>query len=190
MPLWLSMRLFIAIDINDATRKAIAALQQDLKHRLRDKGINWVRPDNMHLTLKFLGETDDNKLDEVYGALETACSGKKPFEIIFSIIGAFGRPSRVLWLGCQNQPQEIVSLASDLENAFEIIGFEKETRPFSSHLTLARIKDNIERDLQKVLKEYPKIDIPKVCADSLCLYKSQLTSDGSIYTLLRKIDLV
>ncbi|MGA2915352.1 MAG: RNA 2',3'-cyclic phosphodiesterase [Sedimentisphaerales bacterium] len=195
------MRLFVAIDINDDALKAVAKLQQELKQRLRDKkGIKWVEPENMHLTLKFLGYADDNKLDEIYSALDLACSDKKVFEIIFSIVGTFGRPAKVLWLGSsafgetsplggEKQSEEIVALAAGLEDAFETIGFEKETRPFSAHLTLARIKDNIDRDLQKVLKDYLKVSIPKVSADSVCLYKSQLTEIGPIYTLLRKIEL-
>ncbi len=183
------MRLFIAIDISNDTRKAIAALQQDLKRRLRSQSIKWVEPENMHLTLKFLGEADENKLDEIYSALEITCSGKKPFEIIFSVIGTFGRPARVLWLGCEKEKEEIVTLAAGLEGAFEELGFEKENRPFSAHLTLARIKDNIDRELQKILKDYPKVNIPQVWADSVCLYKSQLTPSGSVYTLLRKIEL-
>jgi 2'-5' RNA ligase len=193
------MRLFVAIDINDDVRKAVAKLQQELKGRLKNqKGIKWVSPDVMHLTLKFLGEADENKIDEINSALEiactefcrSACGDKKSFEFELSLIGTFGRPASVLWLGSDKQSEEILKLAADLENAFEELGFEKETRPFSAHLTLARIKDNADRQLQKILKDYPKINIPKVSADTVCLYKSQLTSTGSVYTLLRKIELI
>jgi len=184
------MRLFIAIDINDDVCKSVAKLQQELKSRLKNqKGIKWVSPDVMHLTLKFLGEADENKIDEINSALEITCSDKKPFEFELSLIGTFGRPASVLWLGSEKQSEEIVALAADLENAFEELGFEKETRPFSAHLTLARIKDNIDRDLQKVLKDYPKVSIPRVSADSVCLYKSQLTPTGPVYTLLKRIEL-
>jgi 2'-5' RNA ligase len=184
------MRLFIAIDINDDVCKAVAKLQQELKRRLQNqKGIKWVSPDVMHLTLKFLGEADENRIDEINSALEIACGDKKSFEFELSLIGTFGRPASVLWLGSAKQSEEIVALAADLENAFEAIGFEKEKRPFSTHLTLARIKDNIDRDLQKILKDYTKVSIPRVSVDSVCLYKSQLTSTGSVYTLLRKVEL-
>ncbi|MGB8226490.1 MAG: RNA 2',3'-cyclic phosphodiesterase [Sedimentisphaerales bacterium] len=185
------MRLFIAIDIKDNVCKAVAKLQQELKNRLKNqKGLKWVSPDVMHLTLKFLGEADENKIDEINSALEIACGDKKSFDFELSLIGTFGRPASVLWLGSEKQSEEIVALAADLENAFEAVGFEKEKRPFSTHLTLARIKDNTDSQLQKILKDYPKINIPKVSADAVCLYKSQLTPDGPVYTLLRKIELI
>ena len=185
------MRLFIAIDINEDVCKAVAKLQQELKSRLKNqKGLKWVSPDVMHLTLKFLGEADENRMDEIYSALEIACADKKSFGFELSLVGTFGRPAKVLWLGSEKQGQEIAVLAADLENAFKELGFEKETRPFNAHLTLARIKDNIDSGAQKVLKDYPKVSIPRVSVDSVCLYKSQLTPTGPVYTLLRKIELI
>jgi 2'-5' RNA ligase len=218
------MRLFVAIDINDDVRKAVAKLEQELKGRLKNqKGLKWVEPENMHLTLKFLGEVsagsetspnggDENRIDEINDALEMACLEKNPFEIDVSVVGTFGRPAKVLWLGSEKESDEIVKLAGDIEQALEELGFEKEVRPFSAHLTLARIKNNIGKNLQQLLKDYSKVNpvrdkesgipdgrqgrpvsngvkIPAISVDSVCLYKSQLTSDGPVYTLLRKIEL-
>ena len=96
----------------------------------------------------------------------------------------------MLWLGSEKQSDELVKLAGDIEQALEELGFEKEQRPFSAHLTLARVKGNgVDRNLHQLLKDYPQVKIPPILADSVCLYKSQLTPDGPVYTLLRKIEL-
>ena len=80
------MRLFIAIDINDDVRKAVAKLQQDIKSRLKNQnGLKWVNPELMHLTLKFLGEADENRIDEISDAVEIACAGKKPLNSAFRL---------------------------------------------------------------------------------------------------------
>jgi len=185
------MRLFIAIDINDDVRAAVAKLQQELKGRMKNQnGLKWVNPELMHLTLKFLGEADENRIDEIGDAVEIACADKKTFEFSFSVVGTFGRPVKVLWLGSEKLSAELAGLAGDIEQALEAIGFEKESRPFSAHLTLARVRDSgVDKNLRQLLKNYTQVQIPKIVVDSVCLYKSQLTSDGPVYTLLRKIEL-
>ncbi len=208
------MRLFVAIDIGDDVRAAVAKLQQELKGRMKNQnGLKWVKPELMHLTLKFLGEADENRIDEICAAVEIACADKKAFEFSLSVVGAFGRPAKVLWLGSEEISAELAKLAADLEQALEELGFEKEVRPFSAHLTLARVRDNgVDKNLRQLLKDYQQVhpvrdkeskipdgrqgrpvsngvQIPKISVDSVCLYKSQLTSDGPVYTLLRKIEL-
>jgi len=206
------MRLFIAIDIDDDVRAAVAKLQQELKGRMKNQnGLKWVNPELMHLTLKFLGEVsaggetspaatrlgeagpnggDENRIDEINDAVEIACADKKTFEFSFSVVGTFGRPVKVLWLGSEKLSAELAGLAGDIEQALEVIGFEKESRPFSAHLTLARVRDNgVDKNLRQLLKNYTQVQIPQIVVDSVCLYKSQLTQDGPVYTLLRKIEL-
>jgi 2'-5' RNA ligase len=185
------MRLFVAIDINNDVRAAVAKLQQELKSRMKNRdGLKWVNPELMHLTLKFLGEADEGRIGEINDAVEIACADKKAFEFSLSMVGTFGRPVKVLWLGSENQSAELVKLAGDIEQALEELGFEKEQRPFGAHLTLARVRDNgVDKNLRQLLKNYPQVQIPKISVDSVCLYKSQLTSDGPVYTLLRKIEL-
>ncbi len=185
------MRLFVAIDINDDVRKAVANLQRRLKDKMKNgNGLKWAEPENMHLTLKFLGETEENRIDEINTAIEIACDDKKAFEFSLSALGTFGRPAKVLWLGSEKPDERIVKLAADLEQALEQLGFEKENRPFSAHLTLGRVKDKgVDKNLRRTLKDCIKADVPQISVDTICLYKSQLTQDGPIYTLLRKIEL-
>ncbi|OHB57335.1 MAG: 2'-5' RNA ligase [Planctomycetes bacterium GWF2_42_9] len=184
------MRTFIAADINDQLRGRIEKLQSEIKRRLKNaSGIKWVKPQLIHLTLKFLGEVDEQRIDEMYEALELVCQDYKAVELEFSKVGSFGRPPKVLWLGIEKPVDELQKLAADLEDAFEELGFEKEQREFSPHLTLARIPEKADRALPQIIESIGKIDAPKIIVDSVCFYKSQLTSDGPIYTLLNKIKL-
>jgi 2'-5' RNA ligase len=185
------MRLFVAIDINKKLCSAVGELQQKCKSRMKDQsGLKWVDPELMHLTLKFLGEVDENKIEDISRAVEVACQGKEPFEFDFSLIGTFGRPAKILWLGSKKQSANLSKLAGDIEQALENLGFEKEQREFNVHLTLARIKNrSIDKTLQQLVNDFPKINLPIISVDSVCLYKSQLTLDGPVYTLLKKFEL-
>ena len=185
------MRLFVAIDINKKLCSAVGELQQKCKSRMKDQsGLKWVDPELMHLTLKFLGEVDENKIEDISRAVEAACLGKEPFEFDFSLIGTFGRPAKILWLGSEKQNVNLAKLATDIENALQNLGFEKEQREFNAHLTLARIKNrSIDKTLQQLVNDFSKINLPIISVDSVCLYKSQLTLDGPVYTLLKKFEL-
>ncbi|OHB45184.1 MAG: 2'-5' RNA ligase, partial [Planctomycetes bacterium GWC2_45_44] len=90
------MRLFIAIDIDDTVKYAVVKLQQRMKQSLRNgNGLKWVEPEQMHLTLKFLGEVDESRIGEIGEAIKTACFEKKAFEFELSAVGTFGRPTKV-----------------------------------------------------------------------------------------------
>jgi len=184
------MRSFIAADISNELRGRIEKLQSELKRKLKNQaGIKWVRPQLIHLTLKFLGDVDDSRNEEICQAVEMVCDGVKSFELEFTKLGSFGRPPKVIWLGIEKQITELQKLAGDLENAFEELGFEKEGRDFSPHLTLARVNDGRgDKTLVQIIEGFGKIETPKVKIDGICFFKSQLTSDGPIYTLLKKIN--
>jgi 2'-5' RNA ligase len=184
------MRCFVAIDINDELRGQIEKLQSVFKKRLKNQtGIKWVKSELIHLTLKFLGEVEDDKTEQIVEAMKLVCGGFKKFEIVFSTVGSFGRPPKVLWLGTEKQNSELEKLVQDIEQAFEELGFAKEQRPFSAHLTLARIKDGRpDGQLPQVLSSFGKVNAAAVKADAVCFYKSQLTPDGPVYTLLDKIN--
>jgi 2'-5' RNA ligase len=184
------MRCFIATDINDRLRKEIEKLQSEFKRRIKNQtGIKWVNPELIHLTLKFLGDVEDQRADEITDAIQLVCAEQKSFELQFSTVGTFGRPAKVLWLGMDKQPAELEKVVQDIEQGFEELGFEKEQRPFSAHLTLARIKDDRpNRQLAEFIDNFGKVNAGSITVDSVCIYKSQLTSDGPVYTLLRKIN--
>lgn len=184
------MRVFIAADISDELRERIGKIQSEFKRRLKNQnGIKWVRPQLIHLTLKFLGEVDEGRTDEICQTLEMVCEDTEAFELEFAKLGCFGRPPKVIWLGLEQQVVRLQKLAGDLENAFEMLGFEKEGRDFSPHLTLARVNyAGSGKELARTIESFGKVDAPKVKVDAVCVYKSQLTSDGPIYTLLHKTE--
>jgi 2'-5' RNA ligase len=185
------MRLFIAIDIDAPVLASVVKLQRQIKDKMKNgNGLKWVVPQLMHLTLKFLGEVDESRIEEITDAIAIVCLEKKIFEFELSVIGTFGRPAKVLWLGSAEQSAELAALAAAIEQGLSELGFEKETRPFSAHLTLARIKDSgVDKNLRRIVNDFEKIEPMPIKVDSVCLYKSQLTSDGPVYTLLRKIEL-
>jgi 2'-5' RNA ligase len=204
------MRCFIAIDIDAEIRSRIEKIQNDLKKRLNNSaGIKWVKPQLIHLTLKFLGEVEDENAELIIESLEQACKEIKKFELEFSKLGSFGRPPKVLWLGMEKQCGELEKLVQNIEVSVESLGFQREERPFSPHLTIARIKDGAaDRNLPQIIENFGSVNMPVINVDTVCFYKSQLplhlpnihknekkegaglTSDSPIYTLLRKINLI
>ncbi|MFA5291407.1 MAG: RNA 2',3'-cyclic phosphodiesterase [Phycisphaerae bacterium] len=184
------MRCFIAIDIDDRLRGEIEKLQSQFRKRLKNQaGIKWVRPELIHLTLKFLGEVEDGRAEEIGQAIELVCAAHKSFELEFSTVGTFGRPAKVLWLGGKKQNTELEKLVQDIEETFEELDFEKEQRPFSPHLTLARIRDDRSgKQTAELADNFGPVNAGTIKVDAVCFYKSQLTSDGPVYTLLRKIN--
>ncbi|HAX62290.1 MAG TPA: RNA 2',3'-cyclic phosphodiesterase, partial [Elusimicrobia bacterium] len=137
------MRLFIAVNIRAETKDKIAGIQSVFKKNC--DGIKWTSPENLHLTLKFLGEVDDNKKDLISEKLRQAVIGIKKFEIDFEKIGVFPDETspRVLWLGAGTGKTELENLAQKVESLLMStaeLDFEKEKRPFSAHLTLGRFK--------------------------------------------------
>lgn len=131
------MRLFIAFDLPEEVRGALRELMSRLKPAAGS--VRWVRPEGMHVTLKFIGETDANKLDSIRAAL-AAIHSPAPAEMRFRGLGFFPdeRRPRVIWCGIEAS-RNVAALAADIESALEPLGIPRETRDFTPHLTLARI---------------------------------------------------
>ena len=155
------MRLFIAVDINKNLRAVIAALQTDLRSRIDNiKGgqLKWVDPDLMHLTLKFIGEVEQEKVSLVSEIVASAVSGHKKFSFEMPRLGCFGRPIKVIWLGTETEDRQLSKLQQDIEDALDQAGWPKEKRLFDPHLTLARLKQTSgDRELKGIIKNYKQI---------------------------------
>jgi len=154
--------------------------------------VKWVRSQNIHLTLKFLGNI--NKTDtEIVGKVirESAC-GYSPIFLTTKGIGAFPdikRP-RVIWIGITGQIKQLISLQKRLDERLDAIGFPKDNRPFRGHLTLARIKRRINpQRLIDVIKYYSEFESETFIADNIHLFKSDLKSSGAVYTKLISVPL-
>jgi 2'-5' RNA ligase len=132
-------RLFFAIELGDALRTALDHAVAPL--RAVEPELAWVRPEKLHLTMKFVGEVDAEGANRLAAAADIAASGHRPFEITLGGVGAFPnfRRARVVWIGVAGDPR-LELLHHDLEVACHDAGFEVEGRPFRPHITLARIR--------------------------------------------------
>ena len=182
------MRLFIAIDIDEKTRKGLGDLQQQLQGKadIKKSDVKWVRPENIHLTLKFLGEVKDEKVADVCHIVKEVSGRHKNFEVDVKTVGYFGgRSARVLWVGAGEGNEQLQQLQEDIDRQLSEAGWPKETRRFASHLTLCRIrKPAAGIKLAQVSKDYKEFKIGTIAADSVVVYQSELTPRGPVYAVL------
>ncbi len=179
-------RTFIALDLDESLRRALASVMRQMAEQL--PAIRWVDPAGIHLTLAFLGDLTDERLREAMQAAEAAAPQVAPFACHLSHLGLFDSllHPRVIWMGVHEPSGNLQQLHRVLNQELEQRGFTVERRPFSPHLTLARIKAPLkpeERErLQRLLLE------TKVAASSkvgqLCVMKSELLRSGARYTHL------
>src|SRR3989338_5342197 len=134
------MRTFIAIELSEEIRNTLAQIQSHLKYASAD--VKWVEKDNIHLTLKFLGEVDEERCEKIKSILDEIASQTKQFEISLKDLGAFPKIDypRVVWVGLDKGITESKELAERIDAALSEIGFQKETRPFAAHLTIGRVR--------------------------------------------------
>ncbi len=182
------MRCFIAIDIDEKIRSALSDLQQQLQDGVDVKkgDVNWVNPDNIHLTLKFLGEIKDEKAVEVCNIVKAAADRHKSFELDIESVGHFGgRTPKVLWVGTGKGGENLLELQEDIEESLALAGWLKETREFAGHLTLCRIRHPAAgMKLAQASEGYKDFKLGTMPADSVSVYQSELKPSGPVYTLL------
>jgi len=182
------MRCFIAIDIDQTIRAALGNLQQELQKKadIKKGGVTWVKPDAIHLTLKFLGEIEDKHVADVCNIVKSVAGRHKSFQLSIESVGCFGgKSARVLWVGAGEGTENLLRLQKDLEQRLAEAGWPAEDREFTSHLTLCRVKDSrAGLKLAQVAENYRDLKLGTISADSLCVYQSQLTPQGPIYTIL------
>lgn len=182
----MKIRAFIAIEISENLQKEFSKLQEELKKSNAD--VKWVEPQNMHLTLKFLGETEENKIEKIKEILNKIASETSPFEITFSKLGAFPKFSspRVIWIGINEGKKDLENLANKIEKSLTHLGFSEEKRLYSAHLTLGRIKSGKNKEkLIKIIEEKNSFySLQKLSVQKIVLIQSNLTPSGPIYTKL------
>jgi 2'-5' RNA ligase len=187
------MRVFIAIDIGEPIRKALGRLQDELqvKADIKRSDAKWVNPENIHLTLKFLGEIKDEQIMDVCNITGDVAGRHKSFELDIESVGHFGgRSARVLWVGTGQNSEKLLQLQQDLEQQLDSAGWPREARKFSGHLTLCRIRNaKAGVKLAQLATAYKDFKLGSMPADSVSIYQSQLTPKGPVYTVLGKYEL-
>jgi len=182
------MRLFVAIELNDAARAAIAGEQRRLKAAI-DAGsrstLKWVAPDHMHLTLAFLGEVVDERVEAVVTAMRQPID-VEPFSIVFGGLGVFpaGGPPRVVWLAVTCGEAAAVEVQQHVAGRIRGLGLVLDARAFHPHLTLARWRTSRAADRRRVADAARQPAIARVDVDSVALIRSRLSSAGPVYTAL------
>ena len=177
------MRLFVAIDIPDGVREALAHVSRELRPLC--PGARWVRIEGAHVTLKFIGETTPAHADQIIAALRNA-HASSPIELVFAGLGFFPTPRRprVLWAGVSADPN-LPELAASVEAHLEQLGIAREKREFSPHITLARFE--APKGLANLLSVIERMGTPEFGRASVRefhLFQSVLKSGGAEYTRL------
>ncbi|NPV85622.1 MAG: RNA 2',3'-cyclic phosphodiesterase [Anaerolineae bacterium] len=186
-----TLRAFIAIDLSEEVKAEIGMVLRKLQ-AVSPVPVKWVSPDNIHLTLKFLGDIQPAQVERVGQFLRTEICQFSSFSLTLTGLGAFpnmNRP-RVIWIGIGDQPL-LLSLQAVIEKGLERLGFPAEQRSFKPHLTLGRVKDSATvGDLKAIAKRLSEIE-PRFLASQqvrfVCLYRSILQPAGPIYEQLFRV---
>lgn len=199
------IRAFLAVELTQELRAELATIQQELKRKIepemkRSMRISWAQPASIHLTIKFLGDMDEQVIDPLLVAVEQAIGNQTAVNVPLERLGAFPRPQspRVLWVGPSEnwergaEARRMAEIHGAIEQACEGLGFLRETKPFSPHLTLARIKIG-ERHVGVALTQSGVLDqsisLTPLAVGSVVLMKSKLRPTGSVYTKLWEVRL-
>jgi 2'-5' RNA ligase len=187
------MRLFVAIDVDDEARDAIAAEQQRLAAMLGPGGssVAWVRRQHLHLTLVFLGRVEPGEAHAVAALMAQPIRSSGPFEIVFGGLGVFPPhgPPRVLWLGLLAGGQEVARTHRAVVERLATYARTQEERAFHSHLTLGRWRHGRPRDWRRGVDVEPAV-VARTNVDEVVLYESQLSSSGPTYVPLARARLL
>jgi 2'-5' RNA ligase len=173
------MRTFIAVEVPKKIRKKINDVITEEKKR--GLPIKWVKFENLHITLKFLGEIDENKKKEIIPVLQKVVNEVTPFHVSLEGIGCFPTPNnpRVIWVGVNQGKENLCSIAQNVETMLVSSGFREEKR-FHPHLTIGRIKKfcRIDEILERQISSNPFV------VNAIILFKSTLKSEGPVYETL------
>lgn len=182
------IRAFIAIELSPPIQKQLEQIVLDLQQNA-SRHVKWVKPENIHLTLKFLGESRPDELDRLSAEIRPIASAARPIELRIHGLGAFPnfkRP-RVIWIGVQ-APPSLTRLQQALEDAAEKIGYPREERTFSPHLTLGRVNREASPAelvrLGETIAQKPVGTLGSMTVSHLILFRSVLKPAGAVYTPL------
>ncbi len=183
------MRVFVALEMDRGPRERLAAMVGALKPRIAGGRIGWVAPENLHITLRFLGELGEERVAEVRQALSSVSYRVCPFEPDHWGVFPDAKRARVLWAGCApEQEQRIAGLAEMVESRLHSIGIQREPRPFRAHVTVGRVKEPVH-GVAEAFEASPLRNIGVSSGESFVLMESRLGPGGSKYTALARFAL-
>lgn len=184
------LRLFVALELPAPILDALAQTQDALQAQMPRRAVRWVRGEGIHLTLKFLGETPARQREPIAAAVAAACAGYGPLTLRAAGLGCFPNPARprVVWVGLEGDLAALGALQRAVESALEPLGFRPEGRPFSPHLTLGRVRDDVSsadvKAAGQVVAAATVGTLGEWTADAVSLMRSDLRREGAVYTCL------
>lgn len=184
------VRSFIAVNLDEGLRLSLSRLQEALK--AAEAEVSWVRVENIHLTLKFLGEIPKKRLEVVKEAIKEVTRTRFPFPISLQGLGVFPnlRSPRVVWVGVEEETEELKRLQGDLEKVLRKKGFPKEGRAYTPHLTLGRVRSPKNKEgLVTLLEAHKGESLGSMQVGSIDLMQSQLSPKGAVYSVLESFPL-
>ncbi len=188
------VRCFLAVELPGSLQDAIDAATENARRPLGPRLVRWIPARNIHLTLKFLGDTAPTSLVQIEAAVQAEVPQYKPFRVELRGLGAFPnvRRARVLWIGMQ-APAALASLQHELDVATSRLGYESEEREFSPHLTIGRVRAGVSaadlHTIREVLEGTSIGRIGTLPVEAVHLYKSELLESGSVYSRLCTVQL-
>jgi len=189
------VRAFIAVEMPPELQKRLAEVQDRLRRELRDLPIRWVRPESIHLTLKFLGMVPASHVDEIVAALRGLTLERGPFTFVVEGIGCFPdlRHPRVIWVGISDPTRALTAFQRLVESSMQKLGYPPEDRPYQPHLTLGRVSRDATpahyRRIAEVIERTTVERLGEVRAAEITLMRSDLHPQGAIYTPIARLPL-
>ncbi len=182
-------RIFIALKVE--AEESLLKMISTLKSRLSNESIKWTNPDNIHITLSFLGDTEENLIKVIKTMLNEKCKGSGKFELIIRGSGVFKNLSdpRIIWIGIEPS-EKLMRLNGFIMKGLKELGINTEERPFKPHLTIGRIKHlNDKKSLEAVMEKYQDSEIQNTGVNEVILYESILLQSGPVYKPIAKFSL-
>ena len=183
-----SKRIFVAVDISDEARRRAAEHIDKVRTAATDVRVGWERADKLHVTLKFLGSVDERSVEDISDVVAAVAGRFSPFEMALTGTGVFprARQPRVLFLGIDDPNGSLAAIAAQLDSRLSRLGFEKEKRSFSPHLTIARIREPQKGRGLADAHLQSRFAPEKFMVNELVVRQSELKPTGSVYSVISR----
>jgi len=178
-----SIRAFIAVELPTDLKDTIAQIQTELKKSGAD--VKWVKPENCHITIKFLGDVSSEQIGSIQRVLDECGRSQESFRLTMNSAGAFPTTDKpnIIWLGLTDENNRLAEITAGVEERLSNIGFPKEARPFTAHITIGRTRSGSTKALSQTLKTMT-VPTHNIDIKTLTLFQSKLSSTGPSYSVL------